>query len=251
MTETSKDYHISFFKPTTPQAVSNRNLTLWLVSIWAVAIFGFQILLKILEEPTPEPAYNSFVSAWENIENGNASESDYKELAKSSLSVLGKIFIGPEEKPALNNALNWSLYQIQDEDSLKSLLVQKIRTFESIKDTISTISEPTYVEAKNKLSVDYYAQLGLEDTDPRINILPLELNSSLITELTTETKSVLPGVMSKYLIHNQSVLTDTKFLGFPFHYFYTAVFLLILFVGLCLLYCIRTDQINAKLNIVD
>ena len=57
--------------------------------------------------------------------------------------------------------------------------------------------------------------------------------------------------MGLYLIHNRSVLTDTKFLGFPFHYFYTAVFLLILFVGLCWLYCIRTDMFHKKYGIED
>ena len=251
MTKTSKDYHISFFKPTTPQAVSNRNLTLWLVSIWAIAIFGFHILLKVIEKPTPEPAYTSFVAAWENIENGHATDVDYQELGKSTLSVLGKIFITPEEKPALNNALNWSLYQLQENDSIKNILVERITAFELLKDTVSTVTDPGYVSLRNELSVDLYPQLGLENTDPRINILPLELSAQGITLLATETKSNLPDVMAKYLIHNQSKLTDTKFLGFPFHYFYSAVFLLILFVGLCWLYCVRTDQINAKQNIVD
>jgi putative solute:sodium symporter small subunit len=52
--------------------------------------------------------------------------------------------------------------------------------------------------------------------------------------------------MEKHLTHNRSVLTDTKFLGFPFHYFYTAVFLLVLFVGLCLVYCRLMDDLSAK-----
>jgi putative solute:sodium symporter small subunit len=64
-------------------------------------------------------------------------------------------------------------------------------------------------------------------------------------------RAQLTGIMGLYLIHNRSALTDAKFLGFPFHYFYTAVFLLILFVGLCWLYCVRTDMYNKKYGIED
>jgi putative solute:sodium symporter small subunit len=79
----------------------------------------------------------------------------------------------------------------------------------------------------------------------------LELSAENTGKLTSETINSLPGIMKKYLIHNQSFLTDFKFLGFPFHYFYTAIFLLILFVGLCWLYCVKADSLNAKLGIVD
>jgi putative solute:sodium symporter small subunit len=87
--------------------------------------------------------------------------------------------------------------------------------------------------------------------DVRTKILPVELMSADIENLTSKTKENLPGIMTKFLVHNQSFLTDFKFLGFPFHYFYTAIFLLILFVGLCWLYCVRTDNMNAKMDIID
>ena len=93
--------------------------------------------------------------------------------------------------------------------------------------------------------------LDLDELDVRRRILPFELIAEPPESLTEADKELVEEAMSLYLIHNQSVLTDTKFLGFPFHYFYTAIFLLVLFVGLCLLYCIRTDRINAKLNIAD
>jgi hypothetical protein len=86
----SNGYHISFFKPTTPQAKANRNMVVWLVSIWFIAIFGFQILLKLIEKPTPEPAYLSYQESWKNISNGNSSEIDFSEFAQAILMVLGK-----------------------------------------------------------------------------------------------------------------------------------------------------------------
>ena len=51
--------------------------------------------------------------------------------------------------------------------------------------------------------------------------------------------------MDLYLIHNSSPL-NFKFIGFPFHYWYTAQFLLILFVLLCLIYAVIIEKVNKK-----
>jgi len=91
----------------------------------------------------------------------------------------------------------------------------------------------------------------LEPHDVRVKIAPLEVKSSLLETFDAGNRDVFVEAMGLYLFHNRSVLTDSKFLGFPFHYFYTAVFLLMLFVGLCLLYCLRTDLFNKKYGIED
>ena len=64
MEKNTNEYHISFFKPTTPQAKANRNLTLLLVLIWAVAVFGFHIVLRLIEKPVPEPILAEFEQVW-------------------------------------------------------------------------------------------------------------------------------------------------------------------------------------------
>ena len=64
-------------------------------------------------------------------------------------------------------------------------------------------------------------------------------------------KSELPGIMELYLVHNQNFFTDFTFLGFPFHYWYTAQFLLILFVVLCIIYAVAIDKANMKHNFVE
>ena len=66
------------------------------------------------------------------------------------------------------------------------------------------------------------------------------------TESSGLTDASIPGIMKTNLIHNQSVLTDTIFLGFPFHYFYSALFLLTLFVLICLVYCFKIDTLMKK-----
>lgn len=250
MDKTRNDYHISFFKPTTPRALANRNMVIWLISIWAIAVFGFQIALRILEKPTPEPAYTSFETSWGNVKTGDASNMELKEFAGATLAVLGKVFIASDDKQVLDNAFNRAVFKII-RNSKKEAILAEIKEFEALKSTIKLVTEPAYVKAKNALSAKVAPLLGLPKTDVRRAILPLELNTSQMQKFEATNKEQLPQVMAKYLIHNQSVLTDSRFLGFPFHYFYTAVFLLILFVFLCWLYCVRSDSLNKKFSISD
>ena len=250
MESNQNDYHISFFKPTTAQAKWNRNLAIKLILIWAVAVFGFHFLLRAIEKPTPEESYVKYEMVWENILEESASVEEMQIFAHSSLSVIGKIFIKPDEKASLNNAVSWVTYQLAD-SSQKELLIDKTKVFEKLKEEVTSISDPEYINAKNSLSQVASSILGLQKSDPRTLIVSFSLVSTEMELFKAESKDIIPTVMSTYLIHNQSFLTDFKFLGFPFHYFYTAVFLLILFVFLCWLYCVRVDKMNAKLDIEE
>jgi len=66
----NKKLHISFFKPTTTLAKKNRNIVIILVSIWFISIFGFQILLKLVEKPSPEKDLAIFERAWAMVKSG-------------------------------------------------------------------------------------------------------------------------------------------------------------------------------------
>lgn len=250
MKDSQQEFHISFFKPTTESARENRNMVGWLVLIWAVAIFGFQIALFVLQKPTPEAVYEKYENSWQQVKSNNASEADLKDFSYATLSVLSKVFINPADRTALENALSWSVYQLAT-PSQKSELLEAMKAFENSAASITDITDANYQQLKTKLSMLAGSVMGLSQNDVRSKILPLELVSSAVTEFSDGNKAIVEAAMPLYLIHNQSVLTDTKILGFPFHYFYTAVFLLVLFVGLCLVYCVRTDRINARLNIAD
>lgn len=243
-------YHFSFFKPSTDSARRNRNIVVQLVLIWAVAIFGFQILLKILEKPTPEPVYALFKSSWGEIQSGNPQISDLQNVSQAALSVLGKVAIDPRHRLALDNGISWMSYQIAD-SAQKEKLVQQVTEFEEIASTIDDIRNEEYLSEKNKLIPLLASLFNLHPDDVRGKIAPLEVKSTLMESFEKENKVVFVEAMDLYLVHNRSLLTDKKFLGFPFHYFYTAVFLLILFVGLCWLYCVRTDLFNKKYGIED
>lgn len=248
MESNQNDYHISFFKPTTAQAKWNRNLAIKLILIWAVAVFGFHFLLRAIEKPTPEESYVKYEMVWENILSESASVEEMQIFAHSSLSVIGKVFIKPEYKTALNNAVSWTAFQLAD-SSQKELLIDKTKEFEKLKEEVTSISDPDYINAKNSLSQVASSILGLQSSDPRILIVSFSLVSTEMELFKAENKDMIPTIMSTYLVHNQSFLTDFKFLGFPFHYFYSAIFLLVLFVFLCWLYCYRVDKKNAELDI--
>lgn len=243
-------YHFSFFKPTTESARHNRNMVMQFVLIWAVAIFGFQILLKILEKPTPEPAYLLYEQSWPAIEAGSHDVSDLQSSAQAALSVLGKVQIQPAHRDALDNAVSWFAWQIAD-SSQQVRLYAALTEFEELASKIELITDETYIAKKELLFPILEELYGLSPIDIRVKIAPLELHSSLLKSFNDENRKVFMEAMDLYLIHNQSVLTDTNFLGFPFHYFYTAVFLLILFIGLCWAYCVRTDMFNKKYGIEE
>ena len=235
------DYHISFFKPATEMARLNRNIVITLVIIWTVAIFGFQIALKVISKPTPEPAYLAFEQVWDQVSSGRASDVDLQVFAQTCLSVLGKNFIAPDHRTALDNGLSWSLSKLAGSER-GTILGQDIAAFEKLKGEIENITDPAYVNARNELASAVAPVLGLSPGDVRTTLISIELNSSMMDALSSESREAIPAAMALYLIHPQSFLTDGRLFGFPFHYFYTAVFLLVLFVGLCWLYCVRADR---------
>jgi putative solute:sodium symporter small subunit len=172
-----KNYHINIFRPKTPYAKSNAILIFTAILIWAFAVFGFQILLKVTEKPVPEKSYIEFSYAWEKLQQDTHTNADLQIMTKTISGVMAK-----------------------SSEARQNLILQKF------------IANPQ-------------------------------------TSFSQKQLAQIPVLMKKYLVHNQSFLTDTKFLGFPFHYFYTAVFLLILFVLICFTYCLMLEKINKKYQV--
>ena len=144
-------------------------------------------------------------------------------FAKSMLMVLGKnIAVKDNHKTVLKESLSWSVYSMQP-DSVKPLY--KL--------------EPKSAAISIGLSSDGFDKIMR-------NLLTTSLIKVENYSLSNESIEVLPEIMKLYLVHNQSFLTDFKFLGFPFHYWYTAQFLLILFVLLCVFYAVSIDKLNKK-----
>ncbi len=233
MTE-KEQYHTNFFKPLSDHARANKKLISRLALTWALGVFGFHFLLIIVTTPTPEKTLAEFESVWPQVVEDTSAACESKQLfAKSLLMVLGKnIALQDNHKEVLKESLSWTVFNMQP-DSVKPLF-QADPGDEVIKTATASIGLKS--EGFDLIMID---------------LLPTSLVKVDNPTLSDESKQALPGIMELYLVHNQSFLTDFNFLGFPFHYWYTAQFLLILFVLLCLIYAVTIDKINLKYKVVD
>lgn len=233
MTDHEK-YQVNFFRPLSNHAKANKKLILILAIIWAVAVFGFQFLLMYLNQATPEAAYTTFESVYPAVvENTDVDIEAKKDFSRSLLSVLGKnIAVSDAHKSVLKTTLSWNLYSMAP-DSLNYIFTAEP-------------GEESLLYAKELIGL---GDSGLDKI--MFDLLPTSLIAVESDQLDASCKETLPSIMNLYLVHNQNFFTDFKFLGFPFHYWYTAQFLLIMFVLLCLIYAMAIDRMNKKHDFVE
>jgi len=251
-----KEFDFSLFKPVSDYGRKNRNTIISIVIIWFVAIFGFQVLLLIFEKPTPEASLVKFESVWGNVLSGNTSIEDQQDFIKSIIAVEGKSVVKKADKVVLNNAISHMVYKMLS-DSDQIVLSGYVKALKSDTEKIAKANDAEYIDIRSKIFgsktsiIDIMSKkLSIEPDGLEASILPYTLNEES-KELSNEDNEALPKIMKLYLTHNQSFLTDTKFLGFPFHYFYTAEFLLILFVLLSLFYSIRITKLQKRYSIIE
>jgi putative solute:sodium symporter small subunit len=219
---------VSFFKPQSPFAKDNKRLITILALIWAVAVFGFQILLILFQSPTPEPIHGEFKKVWAQVESGKASAAENKIFARATLRVLGKnIAVQDGHKATLKTGLH---------AAVSNLLPANQR---------DAFSKAAAGDAPKAAAMAKKA-IGLEDKGFDKLMAGLLPYSMVASGDIASVKGAIPGIMDLYLIHNQSFLTDFNFMGFPFHYWFTGQFLLIMFVLLCLAYARLIDKVMIK-----
>jgi uncharacterized membrane protein len=244
----NQDYHFSLFKPFTEYGRKIRNLILIMLSIWAVAVFGFQILLKVVEKPTPESTLERFETAWRALQNEDNDPALFREFLHSQVITAGKIGIKAADREILSGGINLGLRKLVP-DSVLGPVLEKIPELAAMSGRFTSAKDQQYQELK--MGMAGIQSNMLEAIRPFTGFREGSLQETILLSMIKPDSSLdtgspeigrLPAVMKLYLTHNQSFLTDFKFLGFPFHYFYTAVFLLILFVFLCLLYNLRLDR---------
>lgn len=252
----NKNYNFSLFKPVNDYGRKNRNIIISMLLIWFIAIFGFQLLLKIIEQPTPEKSLLTFESVWDKIKSGSANENEKQDFVKSLVTVSGKLTLKADKKTILKNAISWTCYSLLDEAG-QGIISKQIDKFSSLKEKLATANDKDYVQLKfdieqtqNSIISSISPKLGIETSSLEASIIPHFLNNNG-KELSAEDTENLPLLMKQYCIHNQSFLTNFKFLGFPFHYFYTAEFLLFLFVFLCLIYHLRIEKLQKRFGIIE
>jgi uncharacterized membrane protein len=255
--ESSDQYNFSIFSPRNLHGKKNRNVIFTMLAIWAVTVFGFQFLLRAIEKPTPEKALTLFESEWSAIAGMNEEQADYRVLLNSLLMVKGKITVTSGDRELLSEAISSVTFRLVP-DSLSPLVMEKVVELEIMHSDIAIMKGQQYMDLKFRIQ-DASTNLinilepytGHGPTSLEASILAASLKKDYPVSLAEPSLARLPDLMKLYLTHNQSVLTDTKFLGFPFHYFYTAVFLLVLFVVLCIAYNILIEWRLKKEGIVE
>lgn len=249
-------FKFSLLRPHNEYSRRNRNVILSTLVVWAVAVFGFQILLKVIEKPVPEESLIQFEQTWPEAKTLQAPAEVKQTCIKSLLLVSGKNTMKPEEKAVLRKAMSALIYSMTS-DSVTSVLLKTAEAQKASFDAIADADEDEFAvlqknifQNKKDIVSMLSEPLGLSEGGIEEHLLPYTLLPN-IPVMTEEDICAAESIMKLYCIHNQSVLTDTRFLGFPFHYFYTAEFLLILFVVLCYLYCIRIEKLQIKYGIVE
>ena len=274
--ETNNDYNYSIFKPVNEFSRRNRNIILSIILIWIVSVFGFQFLLLILQKPTPEKALITYEGVADNVFSGQASLEDKQAYAGSLLMVLGKT-LKPDDRKLLDQALSQTVYDLLEDSASKAELMKRLiplsekraellalkaawddKTIRYVDYKKGSLELNDQIIALKDILSQYLVQVAdklipVTDEFRRVKLiwLPYELNAEAIIQRTPVEKEKLDQVMKLYLTHNQSFLTDFRFLGFPFHYFYTAVFLLVLFVLLCVMYAYRIQHLHRKFGMEE
>ena len=221
-------YNINFFSPHTPFLKDNVRLIVISVLVWAVAVFGFHLLLKILEKPVKEPAYIAYEKVWPVRDSATIQQK--QELAKSYLTLTGK-YISLRSNQAIHASFTQLVHQLLPQEQ-KAVFLEKV--------TANTGNQSGLTQYKDDIAALLKIENGLlKEAIPYTLGVP---DPESLKRAETE----VPKIMDSHLIHYRSILTDTKVFGFPLHYFYTAVFLKILFCLICLFYCRFIDRIMKK-----
>jgi len=255
--ESSENYNFSIFRPRNLHGRKNRNVILSMLLIWAIAVFGFQILLKVIEKPTPEKALLVFEESWPSVRTGTVSPDVQKPFLNSLILLRGKNTLKADEKKVISDAITCFTYHLLP-DSLKPVLQTSVDESLKARGLIATVKGEEYLAHKNTIDdlsrgiITLTAQYtGIENGTLEASILCFSLQSAYPPSMNDSSLDGLGNIMKLYMTHNRSVLTDTGFLGFPFHYFYTAVFLLLLFISLCIVYNILIEWRLKKQGIVE
>jgi hypothetical protein len=225
--------------------------------IWAVAVFGFQFLLRGIQKSTPEKAFSMFESTWPEILTGDFTPVNYKPFLNSLVLVKGKNTVKPDDQKVISDAITCITFKVVPDD-IKNVILSGISDLKSLKTQLVQADEQEYLDLKkmigekNKALTDIcapYSDFKFGSLEAAVFINSLE--DRYPESFDDISFARLPEIMKLYLTHNQSILTDSKVLGFPFHYFYTAVFLLILFIALCVIYNILIESRLRKDGIVE
>jgi len=255
--ESFNEYNFSIFKPRNLHGKKNRNVILTMLLIWAVAVFGFQFLLRAVERPVPEKSLVTFMELWPSVRSGAVTPENHNGFLTSLVMARGKNTLKPDEQKVISDAITCFTYTILP-DSAGKLLGSIVSKISDLRNSLTSLKGEQYLEVKKKIT-DHYSAItattvkytGFAGGSLESSIFVYSLQTLFPASMADASFDRLEDIMKLYMTHNQSFLTDSRILGFPFHYFYTAVFLLILFVILCIVYNLLVEWRLNKEGVVE
>jgi uncharacterized membrane protein len=255
--ESFEEYNFSIFRPGNLHGRKNRNVIMTMLLIWAVSVFGFQFLLKAIEKPTPEKTLVTFMELWPSVRSGSVTPDSYNPFLTTLVLARGKNTLKSDEQKIISDAITCFTYRIIP-DSAGRALGGIVATISDLRSSLASLKGEQFLEVKKRISGHYsdiidatikytgFARGSLESS-----IFVYSLQTSFPSSMSDASFDRLENIMKLYMTHNQSFLTDSRILGFPFHYFYTAVLLLVLFVILCIVYNILVEWRLNKEGVVE
>ena len=164
--------------------------------VWAVAVFGFQILLRIIEKPTPEKALADFNSVWPDATVRDLKTVNYQTLLNSLILVKGKNMVNTDDQMILNKAISTITFSVAP-DSLKSKMLSEISEIKELKSKIALSDGQEFLDIKSSI-------LTLEKGFSENTALFTGLKSDLLKK-----KSIQPVLlMNTPLLYRMPLLTD-------------------------------------------
>ncbi len=252
-----EEYNFSIFRPRNLHGRKNRNVIMTMLLIWAVSVFGFQFLLRSVEKPTPEKSLITFMELWPSVRSGSVTPNSHNSFLSTLVLARGKNTLKSDEQKIISDAITCFTYSILP-DSAGRALGGIVSTISDLRSSLASLKGEQYLEVKKKISEHYSAitdatvkYTGFTRGSLESSIFVYSLQTSYPLSMSDASFDRLEDIMKLYMTHNQSFLTDSKVIGFPFHYFYTAVFLLILFVILCIVYNLLVEWRLKKEGVVE
>jgi hypothetical protein len=149
--QATSDYHFNLFQPFTEHGRKIRNLILTMLAVWAVCVFGFQVLLKVVEKPTPEVSLNRFDAAYASLEQGRSDQSTVREFLHSQILAAGKNVIKPADREVLVSGINLA-FRMLIPDSVREPMLAKLPEMITMKEKLTKAKDQEYLDLKTGIS---------------------------------------------------------------------------------------------------
>jgi hypothetical protein len=177
------NYNFSLFRPLNSYNKRNRNIIITTLAIWAVAVFGFQVLLRAIEKPTPEQSLLAFHSVVDKVHGGTADAAEMQVYMQSLALVGSKLSLKDDAKEAIVRAFSAGIYEMLDETEGEAMSAA-ITNLSETREKMGKADKGEFLQYQQKLAAIkadinamVSARVGYESTDLFAALVPYLINA--------------------------------------------------------------------------